>query len=138
MLRYILMACLLCILFFNCKKSSSQPAEILTGKWVLDPATGGAIDDTLIFSKQGGTPIFFDKSIYYMLNMAAWTSDNAFKYRYRQAAGDTIEIVPIISPDQGAWLKVYFKKLSETKFQIGDFRLLSSTSGIKYTFGKVE
>ena len=139
MLRNLLVACLLCLLFLHCKKSVNEPGGLrLTGKWVLDPPTGGSIDDTLIFSIRGDSPIFFDKSIYYTLNMAAWTTDNAFKYLYRQAAGDSIEIVPIMSPDPGAWRKVYFKQLSGTTFQIGDFRLTSSTLSVKYTFRKVE
>jgi len=138
-MRYTLLASVVCLFAFGCKKNAGSAELRLSGKWALDPSSSGVMDDTLIFSMRGNTPVFFDKAVFYTINMAPAQYEEAFTYRYKiQSGGNTIKVVPITLNTDDAWAGVYFELLSDTKFEIGDFRQMGAASGTRYTFRKVE
>src|SRR5258708_3383014 len=138
-MRRLLFVLTSCIMFFACTKNSNSLdlAGGLTGKWALEPGTS-AVTDTLIFYSEGDSAFFFDKSVYYQFNTAAWTTDDAFRYNYKTGVSlpDSVTIHKMTSAP-GLWVNVYLRQISATEIEIGNFRYVN-LSDEKYIYRKVE
>ena len=138
--RYIILSFIVfCGILFSCnKKAEKPPSSNLTGKWVLEP-DNKVMDDTLIFYQHGDSTIFFDKSVYFMTNMAAWTTENAFKYNYRMdlPSPDSIRTQKVNTTNPDVWLNIYFKQISANEIEIGNFRAANPPDE-KYRYKKVD
>ncbi|HWB24615.1 MAG TPA: hypothetical protein VG738_04005 [Chitinophagaceae bacterium] len=137
-MRMILFVPVICLLFFACTKDSSSPVgSTLTGKWVLEPGNN-PINDTLIFYTKADSAFFFDKSVYFQVNMAVWTTDDGFRYNYSLDSSSTDSLrVHRLSAAPGTWLNVYFNLVKPSELQAGDFRG-QDAAGTIYTYRKVE
>jgi len=63
--------------------------------------------------------------------MAAWTTDKAFEYNYNllPSAVDSMQ-THRMTMNSNAWANVYFKRLSSTEIEIGNFRHPFDTANI--------
>ncbi len=137
-MRCVLFAMLACIVFAACNKDSTSAAIAgLTGKWVLEPELT-PVDDTLIFYSRNDSAFFFDKSVYYQVNMADWTGYEAFNYNYTLNSLMTDSVAEHhMTSAAGTWANVYLKQVSATEIEIGNFRQLDIPAE-KYKYRKVE